>query len=171
MLHPMLVVQVTALTAPVLDALDDAYALPCEGTGIFPLQASGHVPEGRGDAPCGLCELRGWSVHRGQEPAGEQKTYSVGGRECTSCGRGQGSSVVSDGVTSLHHYGATPVRTQATLNHSCEPNVSLVKEGADEQGMSIAEAEMPRVVASLEGAPRVQVESCAARAADGRDWR
>ena len=118
MLHPMLVVQVTALTAPVLDALDDAYALPCEGTGIFPLQASGHVPEGRGDAPCGLCELRGWRVHRGQEPAGEQKTHSVGGRECARCGRVQGSSVVSDGVTSLHHYGATPVRAQATLNHS-----------------------------------------------------
>jgi hypothetical protein len=30
---------VTAVTQPVLDALDDAYATPCEGIGLFPLQA------------------------------------------------------------------------------------------------------------------------------------
>lgn len=51
--------ELTRLTSPVLDALDDAYAIPCEGTGIFPLQA--------------------------------------------------------------------------TLNHSCEPNVSLLKDGPDEE--------------------------------------
>ena len=31
---------VTAVTAPILDALDDAYATPCEGAGLFPLQAT-----------------------------------------------------------------------------------------------------------------------------------
>jgi hypothetical protein len=31
--------QVQAITSPVLDALDTAYSTPCEGTGIFPLQA------------------------------------------------------------------------------------------------------------------------------------
>ncbi|KAL1518799.1 hypothetical protein AB1Y20_003079 [Prymnesium parvum] len=51
--------QLMAVTSPVLDALDEAYATPCEGTGIFPLQA--------------------------------------------------------------------------TLNHSCEPNVSLLKDGPDEE--------------------------------------
>lgn len=32
--------QITAITSPVLDALDEAYSTPCEGTGIFPLQAT-----------------------------------------------------------------------------------------------------------------------------------
>jgi len=31
---------VTAVTAPLLDALDEAYSTPCEGTGLFPLQAT-----------------------------------------------------------------------------------------------------------------------------------
>ena len=35
--------QLVAITSPVLDALDEAYSTPCEGTGIFPLQVTPHT--------------------------------------------------------------------------------------------------------------------------------
>ena len=31
---------ITAVTSPILDALDASYATPCDGTGLFPLQAT-----------------------------------------------------------------------------------------------------------------------------------
>ena len=68
----------TAITSPVLDLLDDLYSTPCEGTGIFPMQA--------------------------------------------------------------------------TLNHSCEPNVSLLKDAEDEEDGRVV-ATLSRDVAC--GAPPI----------------